>query len=156
MKDKKEIINRILSDMGRGVKGYLKSQLILVTISFITLLVGLSILDLRFSILIALAIALVDILPVLGSGIIMVPWSLISFISGNVELGRGLAILYVILLVSRQLIEPYVLGKNIGVRPLYTFLATIIGSIVLGPIGIVVGPLIAVVVTSIIRVVKDS
>ncbi len=156
MKDKKEIINRILSDTGRGVKGYLKSQLILVTISFFTLLVGLSILDISFSVLIALAISLVDILPVLGSGIVLVPWSLISFISGNSELGRGLAILYVILLVSRQFIEPYVLGKNIGVRPLYTFLATIAGSLVLGPIGIVVGPLIAVVITSVFKVLKDS
>lgn len=155
MRDKNKMINQILRDTERGVKGYLKSQLILVAITFFTLIVGLNILDIRFTILIALTIALVDILPVVGSGIIMVPWSIISFILGNVELGKGLAILYVILLVSRQFIEPYILGKNIGIRPLYTFLATIVGSLVLGPIGIVIGPLIAVLITSILRARKD-
>lgn len=151
MKDRDRVINQILKDTGRGIKGYFKAQAILMIITFFTLAIGLNIINVRYNILIALGIALVDILPVLGSGIIMAPWSLISFMLGNNELGSGLAILYVILLVSRQFIEPYVLGKNIGIRPLYTFLATIIGSIIIGPIGIILGPLIAVIFTSILR-----
>lgn len=156
MSDKNKVLNQILRDSGRGIKGYFKSQLILMTITFLTLIIGLNILNIRFKFLIAVAIALVDILPVLGSGIIMVPWSIISFILGNNELGKGLAILYVILLISRQFIEPYILGKNIGVRPLYTFLATIIASMVLGPIGMVIGPLIAVVITSIFKIKNNN
>lgn len=151
MKDKNNILNQILKDTSRGVKGYIKAQATLMFITFLTLAIGLNIIDIKYNILIAISIALVDILPVLGSGIVMVPWSLISFIMGYSDLGKGLAILYVILLVSRQFIEPYVLGKNIGVRPIYTFLSTIIGSIVLGPIGIIIGPLIAVVLTSILK-----
>ena len=152
MNEKYGFLNQILLDTGRGVKGYFKAQMTLMLITFITLLVGLNILDIRFTILIALGIALVDILPVVGSGIIMIPWSIISFIQGYNQIGKGIAILYVILLVSRQFIEPYILGKNIGVKPLYTFLATIIGSIVFGPIGILIGPLIAIVITSIFKV----
>lgn len=151
MKDKYGLLNQILLDTGKVVKGYFKAQLTLMFITFITLLIGLDIIDIKFSVLIALGIALVDILPVIGSGIVMIPWSLINFILGNNEIGKGIAILYVILLVSRQFIEPYVLGKSIGVRPLYTFLATIVGSIILGPIGIILGPLVAIVVTSIFR-----
>ncbi len=151
MKDKKEILKQILKDTGKGVRGYFKAQLTLMIITFLTLAIGLNIIDIRFNILIALGIALVDMLPVFGSGIVMVPWSIISFISGNNELGKSLAILYVILLVSRQFIEPYILGRSIGVKPLYTFLVTIIGSIAFGPVGIIIGPLIAVVITSIFK-----
>lgn len=151
MKDKKEILKQILKDTGKGVRGYFKAQLTLMIITFLTLAIGLNIIDIRFNILIALGIALVDMLPVFGSGIIMVPWAIISFISGNNELGKSLAILYVILLVSRQFIEPYILGRSIGVKPLYTFLASIIGSIAFGPVGIIIGPLIAVVITSIFK-----
>lgn len=151
MKDKHGLLSQILLDTGRGIKGYFKAQFILMLITFIILLVGLNMLDVKFSILVALVIASVDILPAIGSGIIMIPWSILSFILGSNEIGMGIAILYVILLVSRQFIEPIVLGKNIGVRPLYTFLSTIAGSIIFGPIGILLGPLIAVVITSIFR-----
>lgn len=151
MNDKKGLLSQILLDTSRGVKGYFKAQISLMIITFIALLVGLNILHVKFSVFIALGIALVDILPVIGSGIIMIPWSIISFISGNNEIGKGIAIIYVILLVSRQLIEPYILGKNIGVRPLYTFLATIMGSVLLGPVGILIGPLAAIVISSILK-----
>lgn len=152
MDDKKGLLSQILLDTSRGVKGYFKAQISLMLITFIALLVGLNILHVKFSVFIALGIALVDILPVVGSGIIMIPWSIISFISGDNEIGKGIAILYVILLVSRQLIEPYIMGKNIGVRPLYTFLATIMGSVLLGPVGILIGPLAAIVISSILKV----
>lgn len=151
MKDKNSWINQILKDTSRGIRGYLKAQLTLMFITFIILTIGLNIMDIRFSILIALGIALLDILPAIGSGIVMVPWALISFFLGNGEVAKSLGILYVILLILRQILEPYILGKNIGIKPLYTFLATIIGGIILGPIGIVIGPLVAVIINSMIR-----
>lgn len=151
MKDKLDFLNQIMRDTGKGIKGYLKAQLILMFITFLILAIGLDIIDVSYSILIAILIAIVDILPVLGSGIIMIPWSLINFILGNNSLGKDIAILYIILTISRQFIEPKIVGKEIGVRPLYTFLSTIIGSIVLGPIGIIIGPLIAVVITSVLK-----
>lgn len=151
MKDKNKFLKQLFKDTGIGIKGYLKAQLTLMLITFIILTIGLSRMNVKFYILIALLIAIVDILPAIGSGIVMIPWSLINFILGNGELAKSLAILYVILLVSRQIIEPYILGRNIGVRPIYTFLATILGSLILGPIGIIIGPLVAVIITSILR-----
>lgn len=150
-----EFLSQMIKDTGKGLKGYLKSQLILMGITFIILITGLMILKVPYSTLIAIAISIVDVLPVLGSGIIIVPWSIISFILGNSYLGKGLAIIYIILIITRQVLEPKIMGKEIGVRPLYTFLATILGSIVLGAVGLVVGPLIAVVITSIIRTKKN-
>ena len=150
-----EFISQMIKDTGKGLKGYLKSQLILMGITFVILIIGLMVLKVPYFILIAIAISIVDVLPILGSGIIIVPWSIISFILGSSYLGKGLAIIYIILIITRQVLEPKIMGKEIGVRPLYTFLATIIGSLILGPIGLIIGPLIAVAVSSVIRTKKN-
>ena len=150
-----EFITQMIKDTGKGLKGYLKSQLILMGITLVILMTGLFILKVPYFILIAIGISIVDVLPVLGSGVIIVPWSVISFILGNSYLGKGLAIIYIILIITRQILEPKIMGKEIGVRPLYTFLAPIIGSLILGPVGLILGPLTAVVVTSVIRTKKN-
>lgn len=151
MKNKNPWIDEVLRDTARGLKGYVKTQLTLMTISFIILLIAFNIMEIRFSILIALWISLLDILPVIGSGMVILPWALISFFMDKIEFAKALTILYVILLISRQILEPYIFGKNIGLKPLYTFLATIIGGLVFGPIGMILGPLIAVIVNSVIK-----
>ena len=114
-----EFILRIIKDTGKGIKGYLKSQLILMLITFIILGISLTIIEVPMSILIALGISILDILPIVGSGIIMIPWSIISFISGNNQMGIKLGILYFVLIIIRQILEPRILGKEIGIRPLY-------------------------------------
>ena len=149
-----DFIFQIIEDTGKGVKGYIKSQFILMGITFIILSVGFTIIDVSWAILIALGIAILDILPVIGSGIIMIPWSIISFIFGNTDMGIKLAVLYVSLAIIRQIIEPKIVGDQIGIRPLYTFFATILGSLILGPIGVILGPLIVVIISSIYRTKK--
>jgi sporulation integral membrane protein YtvI len=149
-----DLIIEIINDTGKGLKGYIKSQLILMIITFVVLSIGLIIIGMPWPIPIALVISILDIMPIVGSGIVMVPWSIINFIKGNADTGIQLAILYVILSISRQIIEPKIVGDQIGIRPLYTFAATILGSLVLGPIGVVVGPMIAVIISSIYRVKK--
>lgn len=149
-----DFIIDIIKDSFTGIKGLLKSQIIIMGITFVILSIGLSILRIKYSIIIALGIALIDIIPVVGSGIIMIPWSIISFIIGNSNMGLGLAIIYVSLTVLRQIIEPIIMGNQIGVRPLYTFGATILGSIIFGPIGLIIGPLIAIIISSIYKTKK--
>lgn len=151
-----EFILRIIKDTGKGIKGYLKSQLILMLITFIILGISLTIIEVPMSILIALGISILDVLPIVGSGIIMIPWSIISFISGNNQMGIKLGILYFVLIIIRQILEPRILGKEIGIRPLYTFLATILGSLILGPIGVILGPLIAVVINSTLMIIGEK
>jgi len=60
-------------------------------------------------------------------------------------------VLYVVLTIAKQFIEPKVLGDQIGIKPLYTFLATIVGSLIFGPLGLILGPILAVVINSIIK-----
>ena len=69
-------------------------------------------------------------------------------------MGMNLAIIYVVLIIIRQIIEPRILGKEMGIRPLYTFIATILGSLILGPIGVILGPLIVVIINSALGIMK--
>ncbi|CAK7026093.1 AI-2E family transporter [Tissierella carlieri] len=156
MDNKKDFLKQIMNDTGKGIKGYMKAQVTLMIITFIILGIGLTIIDAKHPILISAGIAILDIIPVLGAGIVMIPWVVINFIIGNKDMGADLATLYVILVILRQFIEPKIVGKEIGVRPLYTFIATILGSIILGPIGIILGPLAAVIISSIMKTKKKT
>lgn len=150
-----DFLGQIIKDTGKGVKGYIKSQLIIMLITFIILGIGLTIINIPHSILISVGVSILDTLPIIGSGIVMIPWSIISFIVGNKEMGTSLAIIYVVLVIVRQIIEPRIMGNQMGVRPLYTFAATILGSMVLGPVGVIIGPLIVVIISSIIKINKE-
>lgn len=151
MGNKKDFINQIIKDTGKMIKGYIKSQIKLMLITFIAFSIGLSIINVPYPILISAGISILDIIPVLGTGIVMIPWVIISFVLGNKDMAANLAILYVVLFILRQFIEPMIVGKEIGIKPLYTIIATILGSMILGPIGIIVGPLVAIVIRSIIN-----
>ena len=121
--------------------GWLKAQLIMTSITFSELLIGFLIIGIDNALLLALIIALVDVLPVLGAGTVLIPWSIINLILGNTKLGLSTALLYVIILFVRQLIEPKVLGKQIGVHPLFTLAGMYIGLKLWGVAGMFVGPL---------------
>ena len=147
-----DLLNQLIKDTGKGIKGYLKAQLMLMFSTFIIFCIGLVIIDAPLPILIALIIAILDIVPILGSGIVMIPWSIISFISGNNSMGINLAILYVVATITRQIIEPKITGDQIGIRPIYTFIATLIGSMIFGPIGVIAGPIIVVILKSLYEI----
>lgn len=154
MKDYKDLLLRIYSDTKIGIKGYIKAQLILMAMTFLLLSAALSFIGVDYAALKALGIAVIDVFPVVGSGIVMVPWSIFKFAVGETDMGVKLAVTYVGVTLFRQVIEPKITGDKIGVRPLYTFFATIAGSILLGPIGVVAGPLVAVIITSAVRAKK--
>jgi len=121
--------------------GWLRAQLILTSITFTELLIGLLILRVNNALLIALLIALVDVLPILGAGTVLIPWAIINLLLGNTKLALSLALLYVIIIFVRQLIEPKVLGKQIGVHPLFTLAGMYIGLKIWGVAGMFIGPL---------------
>ncbi|NTW72572.1 MAG: AI-2E family transporter [Eubacteriaceae bacterium] len=149
MNDFLDLFTKVAKDTGKGVKGFLKAQLIIMLITFVILSIGLSVINVPLPVLIAMGIAVFDLIPVVGSGIIMIPWALISIAGGNTETGKQLAILYVFLVVLRQIIEPKVIGDHIGINPIVTFISSILGSIVFGPAGFIIGPVIAIVINSI-------
>jgi len=126
--------------------GWIRAQLILMIITFSELLVGLLVIGIENPLLIALTIAVVDILPVLGAGTVLIPWGIVNIILGQTKLGLSLLLLYVIILFVRQLIEPKIVGQQIGVHPLLTLFGMYIGLQIFGVLGLFAGPIIVVVI----------
>lgn len=119
---------------------YLRAQLILMSITFFELFIGFLILRLDYALAAALLIAVIDALPILGTGTILIPWGLYSLILGDYRLGVGCLALYGIILIVRQVLEPKIVGDSIGLHPLVTLMSMYIGLKLLGFAGMILGP----------------
>lgn len=126
-----------LSEIGLA---YLKTQGILILIIAGILTVGLMFFKNRYALLIGIGVGLMDALPVLGSGMILVPWGVLSFFFGSRWHGIIILALFLICQVTRELLEPRLLGDRIGIRPIYTLLAMYVGLKLFGIAGFLLGP----------------
>ena len=138
----------VLVDLKKAFFGFIKAQVTLISITTIIILIGLLILRVNYAITIALVTGLVDFIPYLGTGLIFVPWIIYEFIYGDVNLAIGLVVLYVIVLVQRQITEPKVLSSNIGMDPLATLISLFAGFKLIGFLGLIIGPIILVILTT--------
>ena len=104
----------------------------------------------RFAFLISVCIAAIDIFPVVGSGLVLLPWAAAMLYFGNVRLGTGLMVLYGIVTVVRQIAEPRIVGDKLGIHPLASLLCMFLGMTVFGAVGVVIGPFFAVAVKELV------
>lgn len=138
----------IWNDLKRALFGYLKAQMIMISITAAFIMTGLLIMRVNYAITIGLLIGLVDLLPYLGVGAVMVPWAIYLFFQGNISLGIGISILYGIVLVTRSMIEPKVLASSIGLDALSTLIAMVVGLKLFGVVGVIIGPVTLVVLVA--------
>ena len=131
--------------------GYIRAQLIIMTIVFTILLIGFSILGVKTAVLFAFIIAVIDMIPILGTGTVLLPWAVISLLQSNYKLAVGLVIIYLVVLLTRQLIEPKIVGSQIGLHPLATLLAMYTGYKLIGMFGMILGPITAILIVSLVR-----
>lgn len=148
----KNYLAEILSASWKAVTGTIKTQLILALITFVVLCVGFNILDIKLWGLKSFFIALVDVAPLLGCSIIMLPWAIVHLALGHQELALGLLVINIIIFIARQVLEPLINGKNIGVNPLYTLLSTVICTILFGPWGLLLGSVAAIIIKTVINI----
>lgn len=122
---------------------WLKAQGKLVLITFLILTAGFLILGIEYAFLFAVVIAMIDALPVLGSGLILIPWSLVQFMMGNTFRGVGLVCIYGAAALTRTTLEPRLIGKQMGLDPLLTLLAMYAGYRFFGVLGMIAFPMAA-------------
>ena len=131
-----------------GAKGILlrclRAYLFLFLITFAELLVGLLFLRVRYVLFSAFFIAILDILPIFGVGAALVPWAIFCFLVGDTARGIGLLVVWGIITVVRQVIEPHFVGKSLGLHPLLMLGAFYAGIRIFGVVGVFAGPLLAV------------
>ncbi len=142
------LINQGVHQAKDVVFAYLKSYIILFFLTFIELSIGLSIMRIPYSILVALGIAVFDILPILGTGGILIPWSIICLFIDNIPMGIGIFVLYIVIAVVRNSVEPRIVGKQIGLHPLVTLIAMFVGLSLFGLVGLLGVPIVLVVLVN--------
>ncbi len=130
------LFDNISSHLKKILKQYITSYATIMLITFMEIFVGLLILKVNNATLIAGIIAVFDILPVVGSGIIILPWATISILSGAVGRGIGLFVLWAAVSIIRNIIEPKIVGDNVGLHPLVALIAMISGTYIFGPLGL--------------------
>lgn len=129
-----------------AVGGYFKAQLKIEVWMYLLLLIGFTLLNVRYAFIIAFAVALLDLLPFLGTGTVLLPWTLIKFLSGDYRMVIGLLIIWGVGQLARQVIQPKIVGDEVGLSPIPTLFllyigyktAGVIGMIIAVPIGIIV------------------
>ncbi|MBR6513710.1 MAG: sporulation integral membrane protein YtvI [Clostridia bacterium] len=135
--------NRVfeVSNKTKGIlAGYIKAYTVILLITFAQLFVGFLILRIDYATTLAIIISFLDMLPVIGIGSILIPWAIITIIGGNIGLGIGLIILFGIITVIREALEPKIIGSSIGMDPVLTLIAMYTGYRLFGLWGILFLP----------------
>lgn len=154
-------LGKHMRELIKTLGSYLKAEATLILVSFIISIIGLYILKfcglaIEFPLLIALGIGFVDALPILGSGTVMVPWAILSALNGDLKLGIAILVLFIVMSVVRQFLEPRLVSKNIGVHPIFTLIAMYTGFKLMGVIGLLIGPIALIIFKNIFATLIDQ
>lgn len=148
-------LSLLLDRLGKGIvfvlKKYVLSYSLIMLITYVVLLSGFLILRVRHALILAFFIALLDVLPVIGVGTVLVPWSIYELAIGSSPLGIGLILLFVVNAVIRQLSEPKILGKSLDLHPLLTLIMLYVGYGLFGIAGMILLPVAGVCVSVILK-----
>ena len=131
--------------------GYLKSQLIISFVVFLILSLGFFFIGQSYGLLLALGFAVLDFIPIIGSGTIMVPWAVVDLITGNWFHALGLMVVWGIICVFRRMAEPKFVGSQTGLSPILSLISMYVGMKLAGVLGMILGPILCLVVIGVGR-----
>ncbi|MEF9839542.1 MAG: sporulation integral membrane protein YtvI [Lachnospiraceae bacterium] len=135
----------VVQNMKYAVGGYFKAQFKIMGVVFVILLLGLGLLQVKYAILIAILIALLDFFPFFGTGTALIPWAIFKILTGDYKMAIWLVVVYVITQVVRQIIQPKLVADSMGLNPLLTLvllylgykIGSVFGMIFAVPIGMI-------------------
>ena len=139
----------VLQNLRVNLGGWFRAQCKLMGLTFLLLTIGFLILRVEFPLLLGALIALVDALPMLGTGTILVPWGLLVLLQGQTALGLGLIALYGVTALTRSILEPRMVGHQLGLNPLLTLVALYMGYRLWGILGMILAPVLTITVLEI-------
>lgn len=142
----------IVDNFKTAMGGYFKAQFKIMLIVALIVFVGLLILDVQYAILLTLIIAIMDFLPVLGAGGVLWPWAIFDMISGNYYRAIGLGIIYIVVQIVRQVLQPKMVADSIGISPLSTLVFMYLGYKFYGVMGMIFGIPVGMVIVNLYRI----
>ena len=125
----------------KNLVGYLRSYLILMVLTFVVMLFGFLALGVRYAVLFAFIVALLDALPLIGVGTILVPWSIYQLVFSDTGMGIGLIVLFISNTVIRQFVEPRIVGKSLGIHPALSLFVLYVSYCLFGFLGLFAVPI---------------
>jgi sporulation integral membrane protein YtvI len=148
--------NKVFSKLAEAGMAYFRSQLLIMAMVAIICVIGLVLIKNQYALLLGLGIALLDALPVIGSGMILIPWSIMMLFDGNIYAAAILITTYLICQIIREVLEPKLIGNRIGVKPLYTLISMYMGLKLFGVAGFILGPVALIIIITIVKVIDDK
>lgn len=142
---KKNLLVNIKKLFVTNILKMLRGYMIIMFITFAELFAGFSILRVNYALVLAVIIAILDILPVIGTGIVLIPWGIVAMVMGNIILGIGLIVLYFFIIVVRNIIEPRIIGQQVGLPPIVTLIAMYAGLQIFGVVGMMLFPVVVII-----------
>lgn len=142
----------IYGNFTKAVGGYFKAQFKIMLVLAVIMFVGFEVLVVPYSFLLALGIAILDFLPVFGTGAVLWPWAVIDMLTGNYFRAIGLIVIYLICQITKQVLQPKMVGDSIGISPLNTLFFLYIGYKLYGVVGMIFGVPVGMVVVNLYRV----
>lgn len=142
---KKNLLVNIKKLFVTNILKMLRGYLIIMFITFAELFAGLSLLKVNYAVILALIIAVLDILPVIGTGLVLIPWGVVAMVMGNFILGIGLIAMYLFIVVVRNIIEPRIIGQQVGLPPIVTLIAMYAGLKIFGVVGMMLFPVVVII-----------
>ncbi len=148
-------INKVTARLADAGIVYMRAQLLIMVFVAVCCVTGLVIIRNQYALLLGILIAILDALPLIGSGMVLVPWSIIMLINGNLFAAAVLITVYLLCQIIREVTEPKLIGDKIGIKPLYTLISMYIGLRLFGIAGFILGPIGLITITAILKGVND-
>ncbi|HWT75718.1 MAG TPA: sporulation integral membrane protein YtvI [Mobilitalea sp.] len=149
-------IHRVTEKLSEAGLAYLRCQLIIMIIVAVICILGLTLIKNNYAVLIGIGIAIMDALPILGSGIVLVPWGIIVLINGNIYVAAILITTFLLAQIVREILEPKLIGNRIGIKPIFTLIAMYIGVKLFSIAGFILGPIGLIIIITIFKVVNEK
>ena len=123
--------------------GQIKAQMFISFVLMLIIIAGLYLMHKPYALLLGILIGVADVLPVIGAGLFLNSWAIVALIMGDYYTAIGMFVIYLVTITVRQIIEPRIVGKQLGLYPLVTMVSMFVGFQILGTLGLIAGPLVA-------------
>lgn len=143
-------LRQVKTQVWSSAIGWAKVQALLILLTMLQSIVGLFIIGANYAVLVGIAVGLLDVLPILGPGTLYVPWAAYALLTGNINFAVKLLILYGLIIAVRQVLESKMVGDRVGLHPLAVLLAIYLGIVFFGALGVIFGPLLAILLKAMI------
>ncbi|NEW07794.1 sporulation integral membrane protein YtvI [Paenibacillus sp. SYP-B3998] len=138
-------MDHVLLNLRQAIFGFIRAQLIMAVLTYLVTFIGLLVLQAEYPLAISLLVMVMEFVPVIGTGMVFVPWLTYQLLVGHTSMGIGLLILFLVLTIFRRIVEPKVLSDAVGINALAALISLYVGFELVGIIGLFLGPLVIII-----------